>query len=78
MRTWYRLSWFEKLRTSLDDVLIEVDENIMSNIMAFAPYNIGDKIGQMVMVKTPVVKVTEVNELSETTRGTGGFGSSGK
>ena len=78
LRTWYRLSWFEKLRTSLDDVLIEVDENIMSNIMAFAPYNIGDKIGQMVMVKTPVVKVTEVNELSETTRGVGGFGSSGK
>ena len=78
LRTWYRLSWFEKLRTSLDDVLLEVDENIMTNIMAFAPYNIGDKIGQMVMVKTPVVKVTEVNELSETTRGTGGFGSSGK
>lgn len=78
LKTWHRLSWFKRLRTSFDDVLIEVDEAVMANIMAFAPYNIGDKIGQMVMVKTPVVKVTEVNELSETTRGTGGFGSSGK
>ena len=78
LKTWYKLSWFKRLRTSFDDVLIKVDEAVMANIMAFAPYNIGDKIGQMVMVKTPVVKVTEVNELSETTRGTGGFGSSGK
>ena len=78
MKTWYRLSWFEKLRTSLDDVLTEVDEAVMTNIMTFAPYNIGDKIGQMVMVKTPAVKVTEVDELSETIRGIGGFGSSGK
>lgn len=78
LKTWHRLSWFKRLRTSFDDVLIEVDEAVMANIMAFAPYNIGDKIGQMVMVKTPEIKVTEVNELSETTRGIGGFGSSGK
>lgn len=78
VRTWHRLNWFQRLRTSLDEVMIEVDETVRANIMAFAPYNIGDKIGQMVMVKTPTVKITEVNELSETTRGEGGFGSSGK
>lgn len=78
VRNWHRLNWFERLRTTFDEVMIETDEVIRANIMYFAPYNIGDKIGQMVMVKTPVVKVTEVDELSETTRGTGGFGSSGK
>lgn len=78
VRIWHRLNWFEKLGTSLDDLMIKVGENIRANIMDFAPYKIGDKIGQMVMVKTPIVKVTEVDELSETTRGTGGFGSSGK
>lgn len=78
VRTWHRLSWFERLGTSLDKIMIEVDETVRSNIMAFAPYNIGDKIGQMVMVKTPVVKITEVDVLSETSRGEGGFGSSGK
>ena len=78
VRTWHRLSWFERLRTSLDDVILKAYDEFRANIMVFAPYNIGDKIGQMVMVKTPVVKVIEVDELSETTRGTGGFGSSGK
>lgn len=78
VRNWHRLNWFERLRTTFDEVMIETDEIIRANIMYFAPYNIGDKIGQMVMVKTPVVKITEVDELSETTRGTGGFGSSGK
>lgn len=78
VRNWHRLNWFERRRTTFDEVMIEVDEIIRANIMAFAPYNIGDKIGQMVMVKTPIVKITEVDELSETTRGEGGFGSSGK
>lgn len=41
-------------------------------------YEIGDKIGQLVVVPYVEVNVEEVKELSETTRGAGAFGSSGE
>lgn len=78
VRVWHRMSIFKKIRYSFDDVENSVKNHIMGNIFNLSPYSIGDKIGQMVMVKTPAVKITEVDELSETIRGEGGFGSSGK
>ncbi len=42
------------------------------------PYNIGDRIGQLVIVPIPAVQYVEVDELSDTARGTGGFGSTNK
>lgn len=41
-------------------------------------YNVGDRIGQLVVVELPKFKVEEVLELNETDRGEGGFGSTGK
>ena len=41
-------------------------------------YDIGDKIGQIVVVPFPKVEFDEVDELSDTARGDGGFGSTGK
>ena len=41
-------------------------------------YDIGDKIGQIVVVPFPKVEFEEVDELSDTSRGDGGFGSTGK
>jgi dUTP pyrophosphatase len=41
-------------------------------------YDISDRVGQLVIVELPFVKVTEVDELSSTERGAGGFGSTGK
>lgn len=41
-------------------------------------YEIGDKIGQIIVVPFPKVEFEEVEELSETNRGGGGFGSTGK
>lgn len=41
-------------------------------------YEVGDRIGQMIVMPFPKVKMIEVAELSNTERGTGGFGSSGK
>ena len=41
------------------------------------PYNIGDRIGQIVIIPYPQVEFEEVDELSETERGEGGFGSTG-
>lgn len=41
-------------------------------------YEIGDRIGQLVIMKIPSFEIMEVDELSETVRGVGGFGSTGK
>lgn len=41
-------------------------------------YEVGEKIGQIIVVPFPKIEFEEVNELSETNRGEGGFGSTGK
>jgi dUTP pyrophosphatase len=41
-------------------------------------YNIGDKIGQLVILPYPTIEPEWAEELSTTERGEGGFGSSGK
>lgn len=41
-------------------------------------YNVGDRVGQLVVVKIPQIAIELVDELSESERGTGGFGSTGK
>lgn len=41
-------------------------------------YNIGDRIGQLIIMPIPSIELEEVEELSDTNRGTGGFGSTGK
>lgn len=38
-------------------------------------YEVGDRVGQMLIIPYPVVHLVESNELDETIRGTGGFGS---
>jgi dUTP pyrophosphatase len=50
----------------------------MNNPMLFAPYKVGDKIGQMVVLPYPDVKLIERKELSETERGDDAFGSTDK
>ena len=40
-------------------------------------YEVGDKIGQMIIIPYPSVEFEETLELSESSRGAGGFGSSG-
>lgn len=41
-------------------------------------YDVGDKIGQLIIVPYPPIEFEEVEELSSTDRGEGGFGSTGK
>ena len=41
-------------------------------------YDIGDRIGQLVIIPCPVVELVEVDELSQTERGSGGFGGTGR
>lgn len=41
-------------------------------------YEVGDRIGQIIILPYPIIEFKEVEELSETERGDGGYGSSGK
>jgi dUTP pyrophosphatase len=41
-------------------------------------YEVGDRIGQMMLLPVPTIDFEEVDELTESIRGTGGYGSSGK
>ena len=50
---------------------------IYDNPMQYAPYQVGERIAQMVVLPYPNVKISEREELSETERGSGGFGSTG-
>lgn len=45
---------------------------------AMDDYDIGDRIGQLVIVPIPAVEFEEAETLSETARGAGGYGSTGK
>ena len=40
-------------------------------------YDIGDKIGQIVILPHPIVEFKEVEEMKDSVRGEGGFGSTG-
>ena len=41
-------------------------------------YNVGDRIGQIIIMPYPQIELVESEVLSETERGDGGFGSSGR
>lgn len=43
-----------------------------------APYNVGDRVAQAIIVPYPTIEYLEVDELSESKRGANGHGSSGK
>lgn len=48
-----------------------------SELFGAEEYEIGDRIGQMIIMPYPNIELVETDELSSTERGTGGFGSSG-
>lgn len=41
-------------------------------------YEVGERVGQLIVIPYPAIEFEEVEELSNSDRGTGGFGSSGK
>ena len=42
------------------------------------PYEIGQRVAQMIIIPYPHIDLVEVDELSESDRGEGGYGSTGK
>lgn len=41
-------------------------------------YNVGDRIGQIIIIPYPSIEIEEAEKLNETERGSGGFGSTGR
>lgn len=77
-----KLDPFSKLENHIkiaSDLYSKVEDDVKERAknLEFAPYKVGDRIGQMVFMKYPTVILEEVDELSETDRGEGGFGSTG-
>lgn len=60
------------------NILQNIFTNSSTLIYEIERYNVGDKVGQIMILPIPFVEFTEVSELSQTDRGDGGFGSTGK
>lgn len=72
----FNLPWWKRLFVDYNDVFMQVWSSI--DPMDYAPYECGDKVGQLVFIKFQKAIFEEVEKLSETDRGEGGFGSTGK
>lgn len=48
------------------------------HIPGTADYNVGDRVGQLIILPYPSIETEEATELNSSERGEGGFGSSGK
>lgn len=68
----YRNDNFSKIDGGLQNHLV------MGDIVFNNEYEIGDRIGQILILPYPKIEFVEVEDLSETERGKGGYGSSGK
>jgi len=67
---WYKLT--HRFDTEYDKMLKRLRETALE----FAPYQVGEAVGQLVPLTFDKMKIVEVDKLSETERGVGGFGSS--
>lgn len=75
------LPFWKKWRTNYKKMWIEAVDDLVKDPLKFAPYEVGDRIGQMVIFRHPQVRIQQVEkleDLSTTVRGEGGFGSTGK
>lgn len=80
--TWLSLPWYKKIFTNYTEWFNRnIDKNrkrLLSKIIQYAPYEVGDKLAQIVWMKFPSVNMTRLkskDKLSKTERGENGFGS---
>ena len=55
-----------------------LEEEVCAFVNKPTTYNVGDRIGQIIIMPYPEIEFVEVDELSDSERGVGGYGSSGK
>lgn len=79
------IPWWKKMFMTENDLHVlyntlyaKWNEYFMDHVFDFAPYEVGDKIGQIAFVNYIKVNSIVVDNLSETDRGVGGFGSTDK
>lgn len=58
--------------------LLRLQGGRRANIYHGNEYEVGERIGQLIIVKIPQIELVESNKLSSSDRGTGGYGSTGK
>lgn len=56
---------------------VGISDRVEGNSSLNKPYEVGNRIAQMIIIPYPKVNFEEVNELESTLRGESGFGSSG-
>ena len=64
----YQYYTFKRFLKFITEILIEP--------ITYKEYEVGDKIGQIVILPIPSIELVEVDKLPETDRGSDGFGSS--
>lgn len=55
-----------------------IDNLFQDNAGVVYPYNVGDRIAQLIIMPIPEIEFEETEELTATDRGDGGYGSTGK
>ena len=77
---WNNLPWYKRLFKKFDNFDTQLYAELWKSFYngEWAPYTLGEKLGQLVFLKFPKVHGVCVEQLSETARGEGGFGSTGK
>ena len=66
-----------------NDNYVKMDEGMQAHLVIGGiefvnEYEVGDRIGQLIILPYPKIELIEVEELSKTERGEGGYGSSGR
>lgn len=82
---WLQMPWYKKIFTTFNKYQAKhidlIQQVCIDAALNDAPYEEGDKIGQLVWMDFPEVIMNRLDnrdQLTETERGTGGFGSTGK
>lgn len=59
-------------------IYVKDNRGIIRGHIGLKQYNIGDRIGQLIIMPYPKIEFEEVEELTETERGEGSYGSTGR
>lgn len=64
----------------LNRYMEEVKNQVINDVinLKYAPYEVGERVAQMVVMPHPYIELNEIFTLDETLRGSGGFGSTNK
>lgn len=64
--------WIEK------KILKRENPSVSIQTFSYNDYNVGERIGQLIIMKYPMIDFVQTDTLTETDRGNGGYGSTGK